>query len=199
MTLELLNTFATFGTFAVIAATAIAALVQLRHLRASNQINAMISIGNQFDDKTFRDAIYLIPNVTAALEDEAFRNMIVAVARRAPRPLLPQELVDLNRALVLVGNFYEELGILVKSGAIDKDLVLDRWSANIMGAWRRMARYIAWNRKAANSNLVYENFEYLTVVAEDWLSKNAAGTYPRGVRRLPMPETWPLAPAAGAS
>ena len=194
MTLDLFNSFATFGTFAVIAATAIVALVQLRHLRAGNQINAMISIGNQFDDKTFRDAIYLIPNVTAAIEDEAFRNMIVAIARRTPRPILPQELVDLNRALVLVGNFYEELGILVKNGAIDKDLVLDRWSSNIMGAWERMARYIAWARKAANTNLLYENFEYLTVLAEDWLNENAAGTYPKGVRRLPMPETWPLAP-----
>ena len=195
MSLELLNTFATFGTFAVIAATAIAALVQLRHLRAGNQINAMISIGNQFDDKTFRDAIYLVPNVTLALENEAFRNLIVAVARRSPRPQVPQELVELNRALVLVGNFYEELGILVKNGAIDEDLVLDRWSSNITGAWGRMARYIAWGRKAANSNLVYENFEYLTVLAEDWLAENEAGTYPQGVRRLPMPETWPLAPA----
>jgi hypothetical protein len=85
---------------------------------------------------------------------------------------------------------------LVKSGAIDKNLVLDHWSTNITGAWDRMARYIAWSRKTANSNLVYENFEYLTVLAEDWLNENVAGTYPQGVRRLPMPETWPLAPAS---
>ncbi|MBV8172042.1 MAG: DUF4760 domain-containing protein [Candidatus Eremiobacteraeota bacterium] len=194
MSLELVNTFATLGTFIVIAATAIAALVQLRHLRAGNQVTAMISIGNQFDDKTFREAVYLVPKVTEALENEDFRNLIVAISRRRPRPQVPQEITDLNRALVLVGNFYEELGILVKNEAIDKDLVLDRWSANITGAWERMARYIAWARKCSNSDLVYENFEYLVVLAEDWLERYAGGTYPKGMRRLTMPDTWPFPP-----
>ena len=45
MSLELINTFATLLTVAIIAATAVAAMVQLRHLRAGNQINAMLAIG----------------------------------------------------------------------------------------------------------------------------------------------------------
>ena len=44
MTLEALNTLFAGATFLVIAATAIAAVVQLRHLRASNQITALITI-----------------------------------------------------------------------------------------------------------------------------------------------------------
>jgi len=44
MTLEALNTTFAGAAFAVIGATAIAAIVQLRHLRASNQINALLTI-----------------------------------------------------------------------------------------------------------------------------------------------------------
>jgi Domain of unknown function (DUF4760) len=197
MTVELWNTFATFGTFVVIAATAIAALVQLRHLRSGNQINAMINLGNQFDDKQFREARYLaLANIASALADEGFRNYSLANSRGNPRPAVSQELIDTGRAAVLVGNFYEELGILVKHGAIDRDLVLDRWSANVRGAWRRMAPYVAWLRKAENSEAVWENFEYLTVLAEDWFVEHSSGAYPQDVRRLTMPETYPVPPPA---
>ena len=31
-------------------------MVQLRHLRAGNQVNAMLNVGSQFGDIAFRDA-----------------------------------------------------------------------------------------------------------------------------------------------
>jgi hypothetical protein len=99
---------------------------------------------------------------------------------------------------VLVGNWYEELGILVKNGAIDEEFVLDRWSQNITSAWRRLLPLIAWMRKAQNIDSLWENFEYLTVLAEDWFVRHPAGTYPAGVRRLQMPETWPVPPPEDA-
>jgi len=96
MTLELWNTFATFGTFVVIAATAIAALVQLQHLRAGNQINAMLSIGTQYDDKTLREARTLISHkVASALEDPLFREYELAMTRNLPTPIVPDEHVQL--------------------------------------------------------------------------------------------------------
>ena len=49
MSLELVNTIATMTTAAVIGATAIAALVQLRHLRAANQITALLAVQNELD------------------------------------------------------------------------------------------------------------------------------------------------------
>ena len=193
MTLELWNTFATFGTFAVIAATAIAAVVQLRHLRAGNQINAMISLGNQWDDTELRDARRLaIPNIASALENHDVQNYSLAVLRGLSRPPVPQEVIDLWRAASLIGNYYEELGILVKNGAIDADLVLDRWSTDIGTTWHRMAKFIAWNRGVEKMNSTWENFEYLAVLSEDWLLSHPDGTYPRGVRRLPMPEIPPI-------
>src|SRR5499425_2533808 len=116
MSLELLNTFGTMLTAAIIAATAIAAMVQLRHLRAGNQINAMLSIGNQFDAKEFRDSLTLVQhNLESALEDPSLREYIAARNRRVPLPAVTGEYRDLADAARLVGNTYEELGILVKN------------------------------------------------------------------------------------
>jgi hypothetical protein len=44
MPIEILNTAFAGLTFAVIAGTAITAVVQLRHLRASNQISALVTL-----------------------------------------------------------------------------------------------------------------------------------------------------------
>ena len=51
MSLELLNALASLLTVCIIAATAIAAMVQLRHLRAGNQITAMLAIGEELSGK----------------------------------------------------------------------------------------------------------------------------------------------------
>ena len=53
MSLELVNTFGTLLTVAIIAATAIAAMIQLRHLRAGNQINSLLMLGEQFESREF--------------------------------------------------------------------------------------------------------------------------------------------------
>jgi len=119
MSLELVNTFGTLLTVAIIAATAIAAMVQLRHLRASNQITAMLSIGNQFESAEFRNAATLVRrDLDAALEDPAYREYTIAMTRRTRIPAVPKEYDDLFNAASLVGNTFEELGILVKNGII---------------------------------------------------------------------------------
>jgi hypothetical protein len=75
MSLELANTMGTLLTAAIVAATAIAALVQLRHLRAGNQINAMLSIGNQYESEAFREAMKTVNHQSAALEDPLFSRL----------------------------------------------------------------------------------------------------------------------------
>ncbi len=50
---EILNTIAAIGTFLVIAATAIAAVVQLRHMRASNQLEGLLSVLARVEDANF--------------------------------------------------------------------------------------------------------------------------------------------------
>jgi hypothetical protein len=37
---------------------------------------------------------------------------------------------------------------------------------------------------------VWENFEYLTVLAQDWDAARPKGTYPAGIRRLDLKDEW---------
>ena len=70
MSLELVNTIGTLLTASIIAATAITAIIQLRHLRAGNQIAAMLQIGQEFVAMRGRTAPdYLEPEaaITTAL------------------------------------------------------------------------------------------------------------------------------------
>ena len=41
---------------------------------------------------------------------------------------------------------------------------------------------------------IWENFEYLAVLSEDWIRQNTS-TYPKGVRRMGVVNPWPVAEA----
>jgi len=184
MSLELVNTFGTLLTVGIIAATAVAAMVQLRHLRAGNQINAMLAIGEELSAKHFIDAWGLVRNkLQTSMNDPGFRNYLIAMTGGQRTPDENPEYADLRGAAVLVGNAYEELGILVKRGIVDKDMFLDRYSWVIAVRFKLMAAYIALSREASGQGALYENFEYLAVISEDWLQANPS-TYPAGLRRL---------------
>jgi len=194
MSLELVNTFGTLLTVAIIAATAIAAMVQLRHLRASNQITAMLSIGNQFESAEFRNATTLVRrDLDAALEYPAYREYTIAMTRRTRIPAVPKEYDDLFNAASLVGNTFEELGILMKNGIIDRDLFLDRYGWAILQTWNRFQRTVAWARDVSNEPTIWENFEYLTVLAQDF-ARERGSTYPKGVRHLELRNPWSVPP-----
>ncbi len=194
MSLEIINTLATLTTVLIVAATAVAALTQLRHLRAGNQINAMLSIANQFDEKEFRDALALVhQNLDAAMDDPGFREFHVSLVRQQPAPAVPAEHRELFDAARFIANTYEELGILVKNGIVDRDLFLDRYSWVISRAWNGMQRLVAWTRAVTGKDAIWENFEYLVVLAQDYMKQHTS-TYPKGVRRLEPRNPWPVPP-----
>jgi len=196
MSLELLNTVGTLTTIVIVAATAIAALVQLRHLRAGNQINAMLTIGEELGSKEFRDASQLLSQkMSAAMDDPAFREFNNAVDR-GDFPSNPNPgHVELRTAALLVGNAFEELGILVKHGIVDKDVFLDRWRNVVVRNWTRLESSTALGRAATGQDAMWENFEYLAVISEDWM-KHHASAYPTGVRRMCLVNRWPIASPA---
>ena len=175
MSLELINTLGTLTTVVIVAATAIAALVQLRHLRSANQINAMLSIGDQLDRRAFREALYLVARrLESAFQDPAFRNHVAAIARGLAPPEVSEDHLELRHAAQLVGNTYEERGII--------------------RAWDGLQNFTAFFRNAAGADHLWENFELLTVTAQDWRKQYPSGIYPRGVRRLAMHNPWPVPP-----
>jgi len=184
MTLELWNTFATFGTFIVIAATAIAALVQLRHARGSNQIAAMYELQDLSGTPQFNDAEHAVRNeLPSKLKDPAFRYQVAHREARTPdNSAFISKIID-------VGNFYENMGLLVKGGLVDPKLALDIWSGQVPGSWQRLAPFTAIVRRA-QGRYVWENFEYLTVLSQDWFTAHPYGSYPPGIRRIDLADEW---------
>jgi hypothetical protein len=184
MSLELVNTLGTFGTFVVIAATAIAAIVQLRHARSSNQIAALNELRETMESADFIAAQQFVNmDVSAKIEDAAFRYQYQPDTKRT----------DETRALLSkinkVGNFYESMGMLIRAGLVDKGLVIEMWSDVVIGAWNRLAPLTAIRRRSVGDAL-WENFEYLTVLSQDWRAANPKGTYPAGMRRLELKDEW---------
>ena len=199
MTLELLNTYAPLGTFLVIAATAVAALVQLRHLRAGNQINAMLSIEDKVQGSAFNDALVLVRGrLAGALEDPDFREYSAAVSSGRTPPQVPQDYKDIRSAVRLIGNTYESLGLLVKNGTIEATTFLDAYANAVHLAWTALEKYTAFTREVVSLNALWENFEYVAVLSEDWMSKHPT-TYPKGMRRFQLRNPWPVPPMAATA
>ncbi len=191
MPLELINTVAALVTVTIVAATALAALIQLRHLRAANQIQALIAVGEKLDSGEFAAALSIVNNdLESALADAEFRAYEIAIFRRLPPPNVDQRYVDTHRATVLVGNTFELMGLLVKNGIVDQSIFVDSYCGITLSAWKRLTDYAALGREAGDPN-GWEYFEYLAVLSEDWLRAHPS-SYPKGVRRYPLHNPWPL-------
>jgi hypothetical protein len=184
MSLELWNTFATFGTFLVISATAIAAIAQLRHARGSNQIAAINELRETSERAEFRAAQrFVFTQLPEKLADRAFRYQIV---NRAARTAENGPLIDQATSL---GNFYESMAMLVRDGLVDRKLALEIWNSVAVRNWEALGPFTAILRRKLGS-IVWENFEYLTVISQDWLAAHASGTYPPGIRRIQLKDEW---------
>jgi hypothetical protein len=184
MSLELVNTFATLGTFAVIAATAIAAIVQLRHARSSNQIAALNELRETMEQPDFEAAQQFVTSeLPRKLGDPGFRYHFFERSART------DETWPLIAKITRFGNFFETMGTLIKAQMVDRDLALDVLSGNVIRAWGLLEPVTAIARRREGNGL-WENFEYVTVLAQDWLAAHPEGTYPAGVRRIEIKDEW---------
>jgi hypothetical protein len=195
MSLELLNTLGTLTTVAIVAATAIAALVQLRHLRAGNQINAMLTIGDRFNGQMFWAAVDIVNDrLDGALEDPAFREYHIAFNSQSVTASRLQRLPR-TAARCLACRKYEQLGILIKNRIVDGKVFLDQYSGVVARRWHNLENYTALTRAARGSDAIWENFEYLAVISEEFLHEHPS-SYPRGLRRMQLTNPWPIAAPA---
>jgi hypothetical protein len=184
MSLELWNTFATFGTFIVIAATAIAALVQLRHARGSNQIAALAQLEAASQTPQFDAADHFVrAELAGKLQDPEFRYQTVNRAERT------DENITLIRQVSTVGNHWENVGLLVRTGLVDRDLAMKLYSASATSTWDSFAPLTAITRQGFG-DATWENFECLVVFCQDWQAAHPKGAYPAGVRRIALKNEW---------
>lgn len=184
MSLELLNTLATFGTFVVITATATAGIIQLRHMRSANMIEGINYCKGSFESPEYHVARnFVISELSAKWQDPAFRHQLANPGARTPENQI------LITHIMLVANSHEQLGLLVKRGLIEPEMALDLFSGNALIAWEKLSAVAAAVRRSGD-NRAWENFEYFAVLSEDWEKNHPDGTYPAGVRRIPLQDTF---------
>jgi len=184
MSLELCNTVATVGTFLVISATALAAIVQLRHMRGSNQISVLTELRATLQTPEFLKAVhYVYSELPSKIQDPAFRYQL---AKRVARTVENNEQISYVET---VGDYYENVGVFAKTGLVDRRLLLDIHAAVVLDAWNALIDVTAILRGHYGSS-IYENFEYLAVLSQDWTNAHPSGSYPGNVRRIDVPNKW---------
>ena len=175
MSAEWLIAIGTIGTFAVITASAIAALVQLRHMRSSNQIVALTECRQTMESVEFREAQrFCSYDLPKRLQDPVER------ARIAQLPFTTE-----YEAIGTVANFIESMGMFVKKGIIDEQLACDFWCYAVLRNWNALTPVVTYARKSLAVPSLWENFEYMAVLAERYLREHPGGSFPAGVKRMP--------------
>jgi hypothetical protein len=172
MTLELWNTIFAGATFAVIAATAIAALVQLRHLRASNQLAALLTILEQWKDPQLQEYISFVRHqLTERMKDPQFRADYAGNADRHVH-------LELH-----VCDWWEQIGSFLKYGLIDEAALMDTTCWQVSTMWGLLWPSIKLLREKSGPS-AYENFEYMAVKGTLWMRAHPSGSYPKSMPRM---------------
>jgi hypothetical protein len=177
VTPEWLTAIGTIGTFVVIAASATAALVQIRHMRGSNQIVALTECRETLESHDFREAQRFVSyELPKRLQDP---QEIVRIAQ--PQSQFEGE----YQAIDTVANFFESMGMFVKNGIIDRRLACDMWAYIVLRNWNALIPIVTFVREDLHEAAVWENFEYLAMLASKHRTLHDGGSYPPGVPRMP--------------
>jgi uncharacterized protein DUF4760 len=184
VTLETVNSLAPILTAAIIGATAIAAMIQLRHMRAANLISALWSVHQAMNDPAYRQARRALrDHLTRLMADAAFRDYVTQRILGRPAADVPEPYVATAEAATTIGNTFETLGNMIITGLIDREIFMRNYAWIIDGEWGRLEPYILHVRKAERGDGLYEDFEYLTVTAREWIKQNPV-SYPKGAPRI---------------
>lgn len=180
MTAETVSAWASVGTFVVIAASALAALIQLRHMRAGNQLEALLSLERDFRTPEIQSALkYIQQHLADRLQDRAYRQELetIGVVDSAVHPEL------------VVCNWFNELGTLVKHRLVSETTFMDLFARLIVYCWKHVAPAVAVMRRS-RGDFQYHDFEYLALRAHAWLERNPHGVFPGSGLRTALPDPW---------
>ncbi len=177
---ELLNFWAEIGADVVICGSVIAGLIQLRHIRAGNQLQALLSLEHDFRAPELQSALtYVQEQLPQRLEEPAYRKELESIG--FIDPVLHPEMVACN--------WLNEMGTLLKRGLVSEDTFMDLFARLIVHCWRQVSPAIAIMRRK-RGEAQYHDFEYLGLRATAWLERNPQGMFPRHFSREPLPDRW---------
>lgn len=175
MSPEWVTAIATAGTFVVIAASAVAALLQLRHMRSGNQIAAYNECRETMDSPEFRAALdFVRTRLPERLREPAVLDDIVKNGLQGE-----------YGGIRLVANLFENMGLFVKIGMLDRHIACELWAGIVFDTWQSLLPLTSRVR-IQQSRGIWINFEYMAVLCEDYLEHFAQGEYPAGTRRMPL-------------
>jgi hypothetical protein len=84
-----------------------------------------------------------------------------------------------------VANFFENLGVFVKNRIIDRDLALDMWSYVILRNWNALSPIVSFVREDLGAPAIWENFEYLALLARKWQATHGSDSFLVHGQRMP--------------
>jgi hypothetical protein len=180
MSADMIAALAQVGTLIVILASVAAALVQLRHIRAGNQLQALLSLERDFRAPALQAALsYVQEQLPQRLEDPEYRRQLETIG--FVDPAVHPEMIACN--------WLNEMGTLVKRGYVSEDTFMDLFGRLIVHCWRQVSPAIAIMRRKRGASQ-YHDFEFLASRASAWLRRNPQGAFPHAFAREPIPDRW---------
>jgi hypothetical protein len=177
---EMVSALAETGTLVVICASVVAALIQLRHIRAGNQLQALLSLERDFRAPELQAALrYVQEQLPLRLADPVYRRELETIGFIDPA----------SHPEMVACNWLNEMGTLVKRELVSEDTFMDLFARLIAHCWKHLAPAIAIMRRK-RGQAQYHDFEYLANRAVLWLERNPEGMSPRPFARLPIPDVW---------
>ncbi len=180
MSADMVAAWAQVGTLVVILLSVAAALIQLRHIRAGNQLQALLSLEHDFRAPELQAALtYVQGRLPARLEDPEYRRELERVGFIDPAA----------HPEMITCNWLNEIGTLVKHGYVSENAFMDMFARLIVHCWKQVAPAIAIMRRT-RGEAQYHDFEYLAHRAASWLEKNPQGAFPRPFARATLSDPW---------
>jgi len=176
----MVSALAESGTLIVILASVLAALVQLRHIRAGNQLQALLSLERDFRRPDLQQSLtYVQEKLPQRLEDPAYRRELESIGFIDPS-VHPE---------MIACNWLNEMGTLVKRELVSEDTFMDLFARLIVHCWKQVSPAIAIMRRSRGP-AQYHDFEYLALRATAWLKANPQGIFPHGLARETLADPW---------
>jgi hypothetical protein len=143
----------------------------------------LLELRDAFQSREFSEASdFFVSRLSELLKDPAFRYQVA-------RPARTEDFLGVIRPINLIGNYYEDMDALVMAGLIDPDLTCTIYGDDIVPTWDRLQPVTAILRREGGS-AIWENFEYVAMVAKQRHKENPEGAYPRGAQRLQIEDVW---------
>lgn len=177
---EMITALATLGTVVVIGASAVAALIQLRHMRASNELEALLALQKDFQSPPIQAALhYVQEQLPHQMQDDPYRDELAAIG-----------FISVERHPELLAcNWFTQMGTFLKHGLISESTVMDLYARLVRYYWNALSPAIAIMRRKRGDGQ-YSEFEFLALRATAWLERHADGVLPHNIVRSPLADPW---------